>query len=218
MRSFRSDLNVTADVTLWLKSQNTGKRRKASPWLAGLREEFTSRRRSSLDFESSELNGQAIARALCSRPGLTIFNELSLPAEQISFNSPGSYFRSGSASALGWAMGAAVGFKAAQPASLPVAVVGDGVYYLSNPLAAHWLAQKHPTLTIVLNNQGMKSVHANPHFTDLSPTFDFGAISRAAGGFGAKVSAATEFDQALEQGISSLRAGQWGVIDARLGQ
>ena len=48
-------------------------------------------------------------------------------------------------SSLGWAPNAAIGFKKARPERPVVALVGDGGFVFSNPLAALWTAQRAGT-------------------------------------------------------------------------
>lgn len=166
------------------------------------------------------LTARAIARAIGSRltEQMTLINELSLPVEPLNLRRPGSYLRSGSASALGWAMPCALGMKMVRPESRPIAVVGDGVYYLSNPTAIQWVSQAHelPFLTVILNNEGMPSIHKEATFTSLRPSLAFSEMAAAAGGFGARAYSVSEFEEQFAQGLVALERGKMGVIDARI--
>jgi acetolactate synthase-1/2/3 large subunit len=68
---------------------------------------------------------------------------------------PGTAFQAGG-SGLGWALGAALGVGLAAPQRRIVAVVGDGSFLFSEPIAALWAAHHEgiPFLTVVLRNGG----------------------------------------------------------------
>jgi acetolactate synthase-1/2/3 large subunit len=68
---------------------------------------------------------------------------------------PGTLFQAGG-SGLGWALGAALGVGLAAPQRRIVAVVGDGSFLFSEPIAALWAAHHEgiPFLTVVLRNGG----------------------------------------------------------------
>lgn len=68
---------------------------------------------------------------------------------------PGTAFQAGG-SGLGWALGAAIGIGLAAPQRRIVAVVGDGSFLFSEPIAALWAAHHEgvPFLTVVLRNGG----------------------------------------------------------------
>jgi acetolactate synthase-1/2/3 large subunit len=137
-------------------------------------------------------------------PRSIVVNEYTLRLAHCGFEYPDSYFGSSSASGLGWGAGAALGAKLAAPERPVVAVVGDGAYLFSNPVAVHHAAALHelPVLFIVMNNSMWNAVR---HFTtamypggraskrnespfmrlDRLPAFE--QICIAAGGYGERV-------------------------------
>lgn len=78
---------------------------------------------------------------------------------------PGTVFQAGG-SGLGWALGAATGLRLAAPRRRVVAVVGDGSFLFSEPVAALWTAhhERTPFLTVVLQNGGY-AASRRPVFT-----------------------------------------------------
>jgi acetolactate synthase-1/2/3 large subunit len=224
MRSFPSALTVRAELapTLELLVARAGPDKARSSWLLERRRRWeteVSDQASQLE-HSNRLTGHAVAKVLSPHlgSGVVLLNELSLPPHQLGLAHAGGYLRSGSASALGWALPCALGIKLARPELTPLAVVGDGVYYLSNPLAVQWMSQalRAPLVTLILNNEGMPSVHAGPEFTSLRPTLPFAEMAAAGGAFGARVETRAELDRALTGAFEAARQGKMGVIDARL--
>jgi acetolactate synthase-1/2/3 large subunit len=72
----------------------------------------------------------------------------------LNLNKPGTYFES-RGSGLGWALGAALGAKLADPSKTILCTVGDGSWMFGSPIAAYWAAEqsKSPFLTVIFNNQ-----------------------------------------------------------------
>ena len=148
--------------------------------------------------------GSATACDQAKDPRSIVVNEYTLRLAHCGFEYPDSYFGSSSASGLGWGAGAALGAKLAAPERPVVAVVGDGAYLFSNPVAVHHAAALHelPVLFIVMNNSMWNAVR---HFTtamypggraskrnvspfmrlDRLPAFE--QICVAAGGYGERV-------------------------------
>lgn len=181
------------------------------------------------------LDGRQVARALGELldQETVLINELSLPAAELPLRTPGSYYRAGSASALGWGLGCALGIKLAAPRKKVISVVGDGVYYLSNPLAAHWIeaAYKLPTLTVVLNNGGLGSISSavadfyprpgpagKPPLTSLEPRLPFAAVMTALGGYGETVTRAEQLAGALGRGARAVSGGRPALLDVLLAE
>jgi acetolactate synthase-1/2/3 large subunit len=152
-------------------------------------------------------------------------------ADVLLCNSPGSYFTSG-ATALGWHGGAAIGVKLAHPERTVISVTGDGTFLFSIPSTVHWISRKYnaPFLTVILNNRGWKSpmlsaiaVHKDGFSSqmtsdDLHVTFDpppdYAQVAVAAGaGYGKTVKLAKDIDQALKEGLETVRGGRSAVID-----
>lgn len=170
--------------------------------------------------ESSHLTPHSVALALNQilDSDTVLLNELSLPPDLLKLLHPGGYWRSGSASGLGWALGCALGIKMAAPKKVVISVLGDGVYYLSQPLAVQWVAaaQDLPTLIIVLNNEGMPSIHKSPVFTSLKPSLAFADMARAGGAQAWRVFSRTELSTALLASVASVRAGKTAFIEVCL--
>jgi acetolactate synthase-1/2/3 large subunit len=135
---------------------------------------------------------------------------------------------------LGWAGGAAIGAKLADPSLTVVAMMGDGCYMFSQPSTVHWMARQYrtPFLQIVFNNRGWKA----PRFSTLAvhgkgyaaasddigvafdPPPDYSAIAAAAGGsFARKVERASEFSAVLEEALNVVkREKRAAVLDVWL--
>jgi len=186
--------------------------------------------------DGNVLNSNAVAQAINDiwDENCILVNELSLPPDSIQLDQPGCYFRTGSASGLGWGLGAAVGIALASPQKTVIAVVGDGSYYFSNPLAIHWLANRYglKILTIVLNNKGMKSIQGvtSQHFPDgvaarntsfpltsLEPSPDFEAISTMFDGNGYRVDQSKDLKTTLKQALLNVRKmDKQGLVNIKL--
>jgi acetolactate synthase-1/2/3 large subunit len=146
--------------------------------------------------------------------GAIIVNEYTLTLDHCYFEKADCYFGSSAASGLGWGAGAALGAKLAAPDRQVIAVLGDGAYVFSNPVAVHHAAALHelPVLFVIMNNAMWGAVH---HFTnamypdgyarksndqvftrlDKLPAFE--QICAAAGGYGERVEHAEELPAAL---------------------
>ena len=186
--------------------------------------------------DSNVLNADAVAQAINEiwDDSCILVNELSLPPASIRFNKPGCYFRTGSASGLGWGLGAAVGIALASPQKTVIAVVGDGSYYFSNPLAIHWLANRYglKVLIIVLNNNGMKSIQGvtAQHFpegaasatkifplTSLDPSPNYESIPEIYNGSGYRVDQAKNLKPILAEALLNIRTlGQHSLVNVIL--
>jgi acetolactate synthase-1/2/3 large subunit len=163
-------------------------------------------RRAKLDALERQENGlgvQHIMAALRARDtgGMIVLNEgitnYHLVHDHLAPSRTGSLFTSGGGS-LGWNGGAAIGVKMAMPASMIVAVTGDGSYMFSVPSSVHWIARRYdtPFLQIVLNNGGWNaprhsalSVHPRGYASQESdlglsfePSPDYAGIAAASGG------------------------------------
>ncbi|GIW05281.1 MAG: hypothetical protein KatS3mg060_0086 [Dehalococcoidia bacterium] len=144
---------------------------------------------------------------------------------------PGTLFKSGGSS-LGWALGAAVGVKLADPARQVVAVVGDGTFVYGCPTASLWAAdiQKTPFLTVINNNRqhtatrnalriGYPESYAErtgswPGIL-IDPPPDYAALARASRAHGETVDRIDDLKPALERAIAAVRGGQAAVVDVR---
>jgi acetolactate synthase-1/2/3 large subunit len=132
---------------------------------------------------------------------------------------------------LGWAGGAAIGARLADPSRSVISLLGDGCYLFSQPSTVHWMARRYgtPFLQVIYNNRGWKAprfstlaVHGSGYAAaaeDIGVAFDpppdHAAIAAAAGGaFARKVERASELPAALQAAMHSVRSeGRAAVLD-----
>lgn len=141
---------------------------------------------------------------------------------------PGTLFASGGSS-LGWYGGAAVGVKLAKPDAMVVAIVGDGVFYLSGPSSTYWMAARYqtPFLTVILDNGGWNATKQNVlrqhpesvardtdrYWVSLSQSADLAGVAAAVGAaYAATVTEFAELVSALRAGLDAVREGRSAVI------
>ncbi len=163
-------------------------------------------------------------------PESAIVNEYTLLPQHCPSTRPGSFFGSSPAAGLGWGAGAALGVKLAQPDRQVTAVLGDGSYIFSNPVAVHHAAQMHklPVLFIVVNNamwgavrratlgmypQGDAAKSNKPPFIDLDDLPAFDKVCEAAGGYGERVEDPAEMPKALERALKAVDGGQQALLN-----
>ena len=142
---------------------------------------------------------------------------------------PGSIFHAGG-SGLGWGLGGALGAKLAHPDRTVVAVVGDGSFLFSSPVAALWTARRvhAPFLTVILANggyaasrrpvldwfpEGESAARADVVGTRLDDPPDFAAVAVACGAEGIEVTPDRSLDSALQEGLRRTRQGRCAVIN-----
>jgi len=145
---------------------------------------------------------------------------------------PGSLFKS-AGSSLGWALGAAIGVKLAEPERRVVALVGDGTFVYGCPTAALWAAdvQDAPFLTLIYNNRMHNATRnalrgafpesyaqANENWPGIriDPPPDYAALARACRAHGETVDEPSQLRGALERAIAAVDAGQAAVVDVRV--
>jgi acetolactate synthase-1/2/3 large subunit len=145
---------------------------------------------------------------------------------------PGTLFTPGGSS-LGWAPNAAIGLKLARPERTVVALIGDGGFVFSNPLAALWTAARAatPFLTVIFNNGGYNaSVAPIPELypggaverlghglvTAIQPAPDYARVAEACGAFGISVRAPGDLQPALRRALDEVEHGRSAVVDAVL--
>jgi len=152
-------------------------------------------------------------------PDTIVINEYSLALEHCRFERAECFFGASSASGLGWGAGAALGAKLAAPERPVVAVLGDGAFMFSNPLAVHHAARLHdlPVLFIIVNNSMWNAVRQStlamyPHgraaqsndapFMRLEELPPFEQICAAAGGYGERVEDPAALPDAMARALS----------------
>lgn len=151
-----------------------------------------------------------------------VVNEYDLQLPFVDFETPGSYYGYPRAGGLGWALGAALGVKIADPSKTVITCVGDGAYMFGEPLSAHWASRAHdlPTLTIIFDNNAWNAVRLStglvypdgrvmaspkPPFSDLSPQGRFEKVIEAYDGYGERVSAPEDVAPALARALDAVR-------------
>lgn len=151
--------------------------------------------------------------------------------ENLELSEPGSYFSKGGAG-LGWAGGAAVGVKLANPDSRVFSLVGDGSYLFTNPTACAWLAAEHdaPTLTVVFDNQGwgaVKKATRAEHPAGLSvaagvpesrfdTSLDLSAPASAVDAYTRVVRDQAQLRDALSDAVDAIDDGRPAVLDVKI--
>ena len=168
--------------------------------------------------------------AAARHPDSVIVNEYTLLPQHCPSTKPGSFYGSSPAAGLGWGAGAALGVKLAEPGRQVIAVLGDGSYIFSNPVAVHHAAAMHklPVLFIVVNNamwgavrratlgmypQGDAARSNKPPFIDLDELPAFDQVCAAAGGYGERVEDPAELPAALERALKAVDGGQQALLN-----
>lgn len=151
--------------------------------------------------------------------------------KHLELTNPGSYHMKGG-SALGWAPGAAVGVKMANPDKRVIGLTGDGAYVFSNPTASTWLAvrQNAPVLTIIYNNSGwnaVKTATTSQHpegdassdgvpESRFDPTLDLSVPAKSVDAFTQRIRTRNELEGALNDAIDALENGIPATLDVVL--
>jgi len=145
---------------------------------------------------------------------------------QVPRSQPGS-LAACSGGTIGWALGAALGVKAAAPQKLVVALMGDGAFVYGGPTATLWPAAyyKMPFLTVIFNNQAYGAIKnlfkgdwkEGIENSTIAPSPSYALTAQACGAFGRMVEKAEDVLPALIEAVGKVRAGQAAVVDVRLG-
>jgi acetolactate synthase-1/2/3 large subunit len=163
-------------------------------------------------------------------PDSILVNEYTLLPQHCPSTAPGSFFGSSPAAGLGWGAGAALGVKLAKPERQVIAILGDGSYIFSNPVAVHHAAAMHrlPVLFIVINNamwgavrratlgmyaDGEAAKSNKPPFIDLDDLPAFETVCEAAGGYGERVEDPAELPAALKRALEAVDGGQQALLN-----
>lgn len=152
--------------------------------------------------------------------------------ELLERHEPGNLCSSGGPG-LGWALGASVGVKLANPERRVIAIVGDGAFMFGVPTSALCLAAESnaPFIALVLNNNGYRasrlpvyklfpkgaSVLAGAAIgTRFAHPPDFALIAQACGAYGKRVDSSSQLMVALQEAVVALGEGRSAVIDIHL--
>lgn len=142
---------------------------------------------------------------------------------------PGTLFRAGGAG-LGWALGALLGAKVAEPERPTFVVVGDGSFIFSAPVAALLALKREGVdgLIVVLQNGGYAAssqpVHdlfpdaerAQPPATAFLADVDVAAIAEACGATGFTVGSAEDLADGVDRAVGAWRQGGLAVLAAKI--
>ncbi|MBR73419.1 MAG: hypothetical protein CL872_00540, partial [Dehalococcoidaceae bacterium] len=145
---------------------------------------------------------------------------------------PGQLFKSGGSS-LGWALGATLGMKVANPNKNYLAIVGDGTFIYGCPTASLWAAKNHnaPFITLILNNgQHYASKRAMqtlfPHgsankaeewpATDIEPRLEYTELAKAIGCHGIKITNSQDIIAAFNEAKTYLKRKIPVVLDVQI--
>jgi acetolactate synthase-1/2/3 large subunit len=235
MRTHRSDLNVSATPTVFLKrliaalDERAGgidpaRTARIRAVASGSRAAAEERRRQDALRAEDEISNVTVSAALGDLldDDDIVFNEYVAVPDFLRRTQPGTYFYLPASGGLGWGLPAALGAKHAAPERTVVATLGDGAYLFGNPAACHHASAKHdlPVLTVVANNSkwsavdvatrlvypdGTATAIAENRFSDLSPAPDFAAYCIASGGHGTTVRIRSELKGALEEALHVVR-------------
>ncbi len=240
MRSFPSDLTLTATCVSVLEALEVALSKRSTPQVAG--RDVTLRERSrglhASWLQEAERAGQAETITLpwlnhCLREIIDadtkVISEYSFRQEYCPLHTPGSLFALSSAGGLGWGFPASLGVKLASPDSLVLSVLGDGAYMFANPTACHYTAQtqKLPVLTIIYNNSLYGAVRnatldmyskgvakeADGRFLAELPAASFEKIVAAHDGYGEKVERPADLPAALQRAAKAVRSGQQALLN-----
>ena len=163
-------------------------------------------------------------------PNAILVNEYTLLPQHCPSTEPGGFFGSSPAAGLGWGAGAALGVKLAKPERQVIAILGDGSYLFSNPVAVHHAAMTHklPVLFVVINNamwgavrratlgmyaDGEAAKSNKPPFIDLDDLPAFETICEAAGGYGERVEDPRELPAALRRALDAVNGGRQALLN-----
>ncbi|MGE0224158.1 MAG: thiamine pyrophosphate-requiring protein [Acetobacteraceae bacterium] len=240
MRSFPSDLTITATLLSVLQGLDSALAARAMP--------HRDARHAALSARSAELRegwrneaeqaGRANTITLpwlnhCLREVVDsetiVVSEYSFRQEYCPLQAPGSLFALSSAGGLGWGFPAALGIKLANPGKLVIPVLGDGAYMFANPTACHYIAQFQdlPVLAVIYNNALYGAVRratldmygkgvaaeADGRFLADLPAPNFEKIVAAHDGHGERVERPADLPAALRRAADAVRSGRQALVN-----
>jgi acetolactate synthase-1/2/3 large subunit len=161
--------------------------------------------------------------------GTIIVNQTISPATIVDhllhFSKPGGLL-SCAGGCIGWAPGAALGVKLAQPQKTVISLMGDGAFIYGCPEASLWSAglYKAPFLSVIFDNQGYGAIKGLFHEkydvtnmgADITAPPDYTLIARANKAYGRMVDDPADVPKALKDCLAVVRGGQAAVLDVKL--
>ncbi len=132
-----------------------------------------------------------------------------------------------------WALGAALGVKAALPDRTVVSVMTDGGFVWGCPVASLWSSNvyKLPFLSVIFNNQSYGAIRtlvermSETQMTeemgfisgiDISPPPDYALVAESCGGYGKIVTEPGDVLPVLKEALGEVKKGRPAVVDIRL--
>jgi len=231
IRGFTCDLGITGGTAAILKALTRALDSEIDAASVAARRRWVDDKRAALQNEWKAAR-EAVARRIpihpawashcldaAKDPRAIVVNEYTLRLEHCGFDQPDCFFGSSSASGLGWGAGAALGAKLAAPERPVVAVLGDGAYLFSNPVAVHHAAALHelPVLFVIVNNsmwnavrhsaitmypRGRTAKSNDSPFMRLEKLPLFEQICTAAGGYGERVEDPAALHGAMQRALA----------------
>jgi acetolactate synthase-1/2/3 large subunit len=234
IRGFASDVTITGGTLACIGGLSQAMEKGVDRALLAPRQKWHGEKRASLLADLAAMRESAVDRsplhpAWVSRclgeakdERAILVNEYTLQLDHCGVEHPDCYFGSSAASGLGWGAGAALGAKLGAQAREVIAVLGDGAYLFSNPVAVHHAAALHelPVLFVVMNNQmwnavrhftlamypnGQAARSNDQPFTRLHKLPAFEQVCIAAGGYGERVDKPAELPAALSRALTVIR-------------
>ena len=240
MRSFPSDLTITANALSVLEALETALADRKAADVPDRRTRLTERskqlhagwREEAERASRGNTNNLAwlnhCLRDVVDRDTLMI-SEYSFRQEYCPLETPGSLFALSAAGGLGWGLPASLGAKLAAPGKMVMSVLGDGAYMFANPTACHMVAetQKLPVLTVVYNNTLYGAVRratldmydhgaaadGNGRLLADLPSPAFERIVAAHDGHGERVEHPSDLPGALKRAAGAVRSGQQALVN-----
>ena len=151
----------------------------------------------------------------------SVFSELGAIFGTLKRTKRNSWFEEPHSGGLGWSFPCAIGASLADPERLCVAVMGDGSYIFSNPVACHQICESLgvPVLVVVLNNEGWEAVRQSVTqlypdglaaklnrmpLTSLCPSPNFTMVAAASRAFAKKVCDPSDLRRVLEEAVETV--------------
>ena len=131
---------------------------------------------------------------------------------------PLSYIGWGKTTQLGYGLGLAMGAKLARPEALCVNVWGDAAIGFTGMDFETAVRERTPILSVLLNNFSMAiELPIMPVSTEKYRSTDisgnYAEFARALGGYGERVTAASEIEPAIRRGIEQTEGGRPALLE-----